>query len=225
MKKLRILAALILWLSSGICWAGNLRGGYVEPGTEPYYSGLIIPQNIIDSICYEIYWLDYTEVEDLRSPMSYIELEYDGVKYPAAATVISPMKFKEEIDGKWYDRTGACYQGKMVVPEAVYGLNNEDATFPVIGIMDMYKNGLTSLYLPESIEWIFYTIESCRYLERVHLNNSLRELQGVRNCPVLTDCPLPLSLEKIGDGWMSGIAITETVFPKPLTVIGKGGIL
>ncbi len=152
------------------------------------------------------------------------ETFWDGIWYNAdkkddsAAKVFAPV-----IYDIGYNRHGGYYIGDLVIPSETYGVwGLLDQTFTVVGISDMYKNGLTSLYLPETIERIYDTIESCRYLERVHLNNSLKVLNGVKDCPVLTDCPLPLSLEEIGDGWMSGIAISSVELPGSLRLIGRG---
>lgn len=139
--------------------------------------------------------------------------------YEHAVMLSSPIIYILD-DGDYMN--GGYYMGELVVPDTVYGLFGFEHPFIVDAVDGMYKNGLTSLYLPETIHCIAWTIEECRYLERVHLNNSLRVLNGVRDCPVLTDCPLPLSLEEIGDGWMSGIAISETELPESLRIIGRG---
>ena len=59
----------------------------------------------------------------------------------------------------------------------------------VIAISGIYKNGLTALYLPESVQYINSTINDCMYLEKVFLNNSLKRLEGVKNCPKLKRVP------------------------------------
>lgn len=195
-KYFMLIASIFCILSIS---AHEQEGAYVEEGEEYYWDGEIIVGDFYDGI---YYWVESFENPSVRvvSKMNYIM--YDG-------------------DITYY-KTGGYYKGELTVPSEMYGYEGMDQYFKVTAIMGMYKNGLTALYLPETIERIYWTIESCRYLETVHLNNSLRELEGVKDCPVLTDCPLPLSLERIGDGWMSGIAISETVFPQGLAKIGKG---
>lgn len=188
--------SILTWVITILCGVPSLsaheqEGGYIEPGEE-YYPAELIEGGFWDGIWYD------SDVDN----------------WEWAAVVITPIIYKDS------DRYGGYYVGELVIPSEIYGLHQKEQSFTVIGIYGMYKNGLTSLHLPETIEWIGHTIEECSYLERVHLNNSLRVLNGVKNCPVLTDCPLPLELEEIGDGWMSGIAISETTLPESLRVIG-----
>ena len=152
--------------------------------------------------------------------------------------VVSVYEYLPETTSD-HHKGGGWYTGNLVIPDTVYfpwlcdsnsdipkdGHHSSEGfiqgKFPVVGIRDMYRNGLKSLSLPETIEWIDHTIEKCRYLEKIHLNNSLKELQGIRDCPRLAECNLPDSLECIGDGWMSGIAITKVEFPSKLIAIGN----
>lgn len=177
--------------------AHEQEGAYYEEGLDWYFYGGLVENEFYDGIFYDLAKSD---------------------TYEHAVYVFSHVRY--EIGGQTID--GGYYMGELEIPETMYGYMGIDADFTVCGLGAMYKNGLTALYLPETIEWIGSTIESCRFLEKVHLNNSLRVLDGVKDCPVLTECPLPLSLERISDGWMSGIAISETVFPSRLSVIGNG---
>lgn len=171
---------------------------YFEDGIEYAYRGEDIENEFIDGIFYEY---------------------YNGIDGYDKKEVGVYSKFAYREDGRW--NLGGFYTGDLEIPAEVYGYDGRDCWFTVKEIMDMYKNGLTSLYLPETIESLGGTIVSCRFLKKIQLNNSLKELNGIKDCPELSDCTLPLSLERIGDGWMSGIAITETDFPQTLATIGK----
>lgn len=171
---------------------------YFEEGLEYMYDTEIVAENeFIDGVFYQDYGIAGFEKKEVEAYSKFVYIE-----------------------GNYWNR-GGFYTGDLVIPAEVYGFSDEECWFTVRSVANMYKNGLTSLYLPETIECIAWTIESCRFLKKVQLNNSLKELEGVRDCPVLSDCPLPLSLERIGNGWMSGIAIAETDFPPSLTTIGK----
>lgn len=200
--------SILTWVITILCGVPSLsaheqNGEYIEPGEN------CMGKELIEGCYYDGMYFRPAESEE----------------YEYAAMICTFMAYRyyyydENGEKDAYDINGGYYIGDLIVPSEMYGLYHIEGPYTVIAVADMYKNGLTSLYLPETIEWIRHTIEECRYLERVHLNNSLRVLNGVKNCPVLTDCPLPLELEEIGDGWMSGIAISETTLPESLRVIG-----
>lgn len=197
MKRIRILTlvsvCMMAWIMpASLIFAYSHEGGYIEPGYDVY--------------CEEL------------EPGGFWEGIYYHGDGENEVYVVAPIRYEEG----GYDINGGYYCGDLVIPSEMYGWFEQDEWFTVVGIADMYKNGLTSLYLPETIEWIGHTIESCRYLERVHLNNSLKTLNGIKDCPKLSECPLPLSLEKIGEGWMSGIAISESHLPESLRHVGEG---
>ncbi len=173
-------------------WGQAQDEPYVEPGEEWYH------EELTEGECYDGIFYTYAS-SDLHEH---------------AVSATSPLVYKE---GGY----GGYYSGELVIPSEMYGYEGKDLSFSVVGLIGMYKNGLTGLYLPESIESIGNTIKECRFLQKVILNNSLKELDGIKDCPLLAICPLPYSLERIGDGWMSGIAITEALFPDNLTTIGN----
>lgn len=113
---------------------------------------------------------------------------------------------------------GGFYWGDIIVPGQ---FNTCGGIGSIVGIKGFYRNGATSLRLPETIHTIDNTIEECKLLEEVYLNDNLKVLNGIRNCPQLRVCPLPSALEEVGDGWMSGTALSEIVFPSGLKKIGK----
>lgn len=189
-KKIALVIVNIM-IVTGSIYAHEQEGGYFEPGVE-FYPEEPIAGDFWDGIYYFS----------------------SGESWESEAFVVAPIIY-DEPDGPSY---GGYYIGDLVIPSEMYGLYGWDKTFSVVGVTGMYKNGLTSLYLPESIQWIGSTIESCRFLERVYLNASLKVLYGVRDCPKLSYCPLPLSLEEILWNSMCGIPINEIEFPESLKI-------
>ncbi len=175
--------------------AHEQEGFYIEEDEE-YYLDELIPGGFYDGMYFDGFATD----SDLPGTLN--------------ATLTAPIIYR-------FGGYGGYYMGELTVPSEITGLYNFDGVQEVIAISGIYKNGLTALYLPESVQYINSTINDCMYLEKVFLNNSLKRLEGVKNCPKLKECPLPLSLEWIGDGWMSGIAIEEVELPSGLTEIGK----
>jgi hypothetical protein len=189
-KELGLVMLLMVVMTPQVMTAHEQEGCYTEPG-EFFY-----PLEDDDGWCWDgIYYMQ--TLSDV---------------YDNAVAVIPPISYPEKL--------GGYYIGELTIPSEMYGYGGHDCYFTVTGVYGMYKNGLTGLYLPETIEDI-PTVYKCRFLERVILNNSLKKFQGISDCPVLVECPLPLSLEEIGDGSMSGIAISEALFPDFLTAIGR----
>ena len=115
---------------------------------------------------------------------------------------------------------GGIYGGEVTVPPTIlsHWFSKE---VEVVAIDGFYRNGATVLRLPETIREINYTIHDCKLLEEVYLNDNLKELNGVIDCPKLSICPLPQSLEYVGDQFMSGLALKNIEFPPLLTTIGN----
>ena len=115
---------------------------------------------------------------------------------------------------------GGIYGGEVTVPPTIFS-HWFSKEVEVVAIDGFYRNGATVLRLPETIREINYTIHDCKLLEEVYLNDNLKELNGVIDCPKLSICPLPQSLEYVGDQFMSGLALKNIEFPPLLTTIGN----
>ncbi len=107
---------------------------------------------------------------------------------------------------------GGIYGGEVTVPPTIFS-HWFSKEVEVVAIDGFYRNGATVLRLPETIREINYTIHDCKLLEEVYLNDNLKELNGVIDCPKLSICPLPQSLEYVGDQFMSGLALKNIEFP------------
>ncbi len=127
----------------------------------------------------------------------------------------SPLYYEDDKPGR-----GGVYGGEVIVPEKIF-IEWEGTEVEVVSIAGFYRNGATVLRLPETIREINNTIRDCKLLEEVYLNDNLKELNGVIDCPKLSICPLPQSLEYVGDCFMSGLALKNIEFPPLLKTIGN----
>lgn len=113
---------------------------------------------------------------------------------------------------------GGLYSGELDVPSFMI---NEDTNeqYTVTGVSALFRNGVTVLRLPETIKTC-WSINKCSLLREVYLNDNLKEFYGISDCPHLTVCPLPSSLEYVGENSMSGLGMKEIKFPPLLASVG-----